>query len=80
MVNPMSSIRNPAPTSESGIATSGMITERMEPRKRKITIMTMMSASMSVSTTSLMAPLIYAVASYGMLDFSPAGSCATSSG
>ena len=45
MVKPKTCIRKTAPTSETGIATTGMSTERSEPRKRKITTMTMRSVS-----------------------------------
>ena len=50
-----------------------MITERHEPRKRKITTMTMRSVSLRVVSTSLMASWIYSVESYGMPSFIPAG-------
>ena len=43
------------PTSESGIATVGISTERTDPRKAKTTSVTMMSASASVQTTSSIA-------------------------
>src|SRR5882672_10540665 len=43
------------PTSESGIATVGMNTERTDPRKAKTTSVTMMSASASVQMTSSIA-------------------------
>ena len=43
------------PTSESGIATVGMSTERTEPRNAKTTSVTMMSASASVQMTSSIA-------------------------
>ena len=36
MVKPAASIRATAPSSEMGIATTGMSTERKEPRNRKI--------------------------------------------
>ncbi len=63
IVNPAASIRKTAPTSEIGIATIGMSTDRSDPRKRKITTMTMMSVSESVVSTSLIASSMYAVAS-----------------
>ena len=37
---------------ESGIVTTGMSTERIEPRNRKITTMTMPTASIKVLVTS----------------------------
>ena len=40
--------------SDTGIATTGTSTDRNEPRKRKMTIMTMSSVSISVLTTSWM--------------------------
>ena len=43
-----------APTSDSGMAAMGMSTERTEPKDRKITSVTIKSASSSVMTTSLM--------------------------
>ena len=57
-VNPKSCMRNNAPISEIGIATTGMITERTEPRKRKITTITMSSVPIKVFTTSLIASLM----------------------
>ena len=62
-VNPNTCMRNTAPMSEIGIATSGTSTERNEPRNRKMTIITISSVSISVLTTSWMASLMYAVAS-----------------
>ncbi len=41
--------------SEMGMATTGMITPRTEPRKRKMTRTTMRSVSVSVLSTSSMA-------------------------
>ena len=58
IVKPASSIRNTAPTSDTGIATTGMITERTDPRNRKITTMTMSSVSVSVPSTSSIASLM----------------------
>ena len=40
------------PMIESGIVTTGISTERIEPRNRKITMMTMPTASISVVCTS----------------------------
>jgi hypothetical protein len=75
-VKPATSIRNTAPTSEIGIATIGMSTDRNEPRNRKITTITMSSVSDSVRSTSPMASWMYSVESYGIPSFIPAGSCA----
>ena len=55
MVKPNTSIKKTAPISEIGIATTGISTERIEPRKRKITTMTISRVSLSVLNTSLMA-------------------------
>ena len=55
IVKPIASMRKQAPTSESGMATIGMMTERTEPRKRKMTTITITSASTSVCMTSLIA-------------------------
>ena len=54
-VNPASIIRNTAPTSEIGMATIGISTERNDPRNRKITTMTMSNVSLNVRRTSLSA-------------------------
>ena len=45
-------IRNTPPMSESGIAASGISTDRSEPRNRKMTMLTMSSVSESVFRTS----------------------------
>ena len=63
MVNPAASMRKTAPTSEIGIATTGMSTARNEPRNRKITRTTMNSVSVSVRSTSLIESSMYLVAS-----------------
>ncbi len=55
MVKPKSCMRNTAPMSDTGMATTGTSTERSEPRKRKITTTTMRMVSSSVWTTSSMA-------------------------
>ncbi len=52
-LKPSASITDMMPTSDSGMVTIGMITERGEPRKRKMTMMTMTAASSSVHSTSL---------------------------
>ena len=54
-VKPNTSMNMPAPISESGIVIIGMITARGDPRKMKITKITMTTASPSVHSTSLMA-------------------------
>jgi hypothetical protein len=51
-------MRNSAPISEIGIATTGTITERIEPRNKKITTITMSNVSINVFTTSWMASLM----------------------
>ena len=58
MVKPNTCIRNTAPISDRGIATTGMSTDRNEPRKRKMTTTTMSRVSISVLTTSWMASLM----------------------
>ena len=63
MVKPANNIRKTAPTSETGMATTGISTERMEPRKRKMTTITINSVSLSVLNTSRMAFWIYSVES-----------------
>ena len=63
IVKPASSIRKTAPTSEIGMATAGMTTDRAEPRKRKITMMTITSVPVSVLNTSEMAFWMYNVES-----------------
>ena len=54
-MNPNTCMRNTAPMSETGMATTGTSTERSEPRNRKMTITTMRSVSPSVCSTSWMA-------------------------
>ena len=63
MVKPISSIRNSAPISDSGTVTAGMITLRSEPRNRKITTITMITASTIVVMTSSIASWMYSVPS-----------------
>ena len=60
---PSTSMMKNAPTSDSGIAMSGMATARRLPRNRKITTLTMMSAWISVFSTSTMELLMNCVAS-----------------
>ena len=55
MVKPATSIRKTAPISEIGMATTGMRTERNEPRNKKMTMTTMSNVSDSVLSTSLIA-------------------------
>ena len=55
MVNPAIIMRKTAPTNETGIAMIGMSTERKEPRKRKMTTMTIRSVTVRVFKTSLIA-------------------------
>ena len=55
MVNPNTCTRKMPPMSETGMATTGTRAERKEPRKRKMTTMTMSSVSRRVLTTSRMA-------------------------
>jgi hypothetical protein len=62
-VKPATSIRKTAPTSEIGIATTGMISARTEPRKKKMTTMTISRVSVRVVSTSSMASWMYSVES-----------------
>ena len=66
-MNPNTCIRNTAPMSETGIATTGTSTDRKEPRKRKMTMTTMSSVSRKVRITSSIALWMYSVASYAMV-------------
>ncbi len=52
-----------APTSDSGMVTTGIATERKVPRNRKMTTTTMLSASSSVWITSLIEELMNLVES-----------------
>jgi hypothetical protein len=54
-VKPKTCIRNTAPISDTGIATTGTSTVRSEPRNTKMTTMTMRIVPISVSVTSLIA-------------------------
>lgn len=60
IVNPNAAMSATAPISEIGIATTGMIRPRTDPRKRKITRMTISSVSVSVLRTSSIACWMYA--------------------
>ena len=53
MEKPKISIMTKVPTSDSGIATTGIRTERGEPKKTNTTSVTISSASTRVCTTSL---------------------------
>ncbi len=55
IVNPAISIRKTAPISEIGIATTGISTDRNDPRNRKMTTITISNVSVSVLSTSLIA-------------------------
>ncbi len=57
-MNPKSCIKKTAPMSDTGMATSGTSTVRSEPRKTKMTTMTMNTVSVSVCVTSVMALLM----------------------
>ena len=56
-------MRNAAPINEIGITTTGMSTDRNEPRKRKMTTTTINSVSVNVRSTSFKASSMYFVAS-----------------
>ena len=51
---PIASMKVAAPMMDSGMVTIGISTDRKEPRNRKMTTMTMATASISVFTTSSM--------------------------
>ena len=51
---PIASMKLAAPMMDSGMVTIGISTDRKEPRNRKMTTMTMATASSSVFTTSSM--------------------------
>ncbi|MGY4235287.1 hypothetical protein ACVIIW_004234 [Bradyrhizobium sp. USDA 4449] len=51
-LKPNASIRVQTPIIDSGIVTTGIMTDRSEARNRKITTITMMTASPSVFSTS----------------------------
>ena len=59
----MANITIATPTIDRGIVTTGMITDRIVPRKRKMTMMTMITASLSVVITSRMAETMNSEAS-----------------
>ena len=71
----MSSIGNSAPTSDNGTATAGISALRTEPKNRKITTITMSTASTRVVCTSPIALRMYSVVSYAMRASRPSGSC-----
>jgi len=79
IVNPAAFMRKTAPMSEIGIAITGMMRPRIEPRNRKITSTTMSSVSVSVFSTSWIDCWMYSVESYGMPTFMPTGSSVSSS-
>ena len=60
------------PIRDSGMAMTGINTERGDPRKAKITSMTMISASTSVTATSWIEAFTKSVESYMMLRFEAA--------
>ncbi len=59
MVKPDTAMMKAAPISEIGMATTGMINDRMEPRNRKMTTITISRVSDRVLSTSLMASWMY---------------------
>jgi len=62
-VNPSSTMMKAVPIREIGIAITGMITERTEPRKRKITSTTIPRVSVIVLSTSWIASRMKSVES-----------------
>src|SRR5690606_23654493 len=73
---PKTCMMNRAATSDSGIATTGINPERLNPRNKKITRMIINRVSDSVLITSTMAASIYLVASYATTPLNPVGSSA----
>ena len=65
--------RKQTPISDSGIVTTGIITERNEPRKRKMTNTTISTASAMVLNTSSIEALINLVESYMRVMVMPGG-------
>jgi hypothetical protein len=63
IVKPATSMMKTAPMSEIGMATTGMITDRTEPRNRKMTRITITRVSVSVLSTSSMESWMYTVES-----------------
>ena len=63
MVKPAAIMRKTAPISEMGMATTGISTDRADPRNRKMTTITMRSVSLRVRSTSLIASSMYLVES-----------------
>jgi hypothetical protein len=80
MEYPNASMMKKAPTSDSGMATTGTSTARGLPRNRKITTVTITSASMRVLITSRMELVMNLVPSYATFWVTPVGSCAAISG
>ena len=76
MEKPKTSIIAKAPTSESGMATTGITTERGEPRKANTTRVTISTASTRVVTTSWIELFTNSVESYTIVPVRPCGSCA----
>ena len=75
--NPIARTRNSTPISDSGMVTSGMMTTRREPRKRKITSTTMSAASTRVVATSRSAASMGTVESQFICSLISAGSAAS---
>ena len=57
-VKPNACIKKSAPISEIGMATMGTITDRNDPRNKKMTTMTISKVSIKVFTTSWIASLM----------------------
>ncbi|CZR21514.1 Uncharacterised protein [Legionella pneumophila] len=74
------SIKVQTPTNDSGIVTTGIRTERTEPKNKKITIITMTAASMIVSITSWIDARMNAVASYTIVPVNDGGNSLTIEG
>src|ERR1700760_4026071 len=73
MENPKTLMNAKVPINETGIVMAGMTVARQSSRKRKITTITMMIASPSVVTTSLIESPTTVVVSNGITYFNPGG-------
>ncbi len=80
MLKPRASRAIPMPTSDNGIVTMGMTTDRTEPRKRKITTSTISVASTIVVSTSWIEAVMKIDESYRTVVFRPAGRLASRPG
>ena len=73
MEKPKILMKAKVPMSETGMVTAGMIVARQSSRKRKMTVMTMITAIASVQSTSRIESPTTVVESKAMAYFSPGG-------